>query len=297
MRNIVQKTQTLRTAVAEGYLRVAPATLDAIRENRAPKGDPFPVARIAAIQAAKETPRLIPFCHLISLEAADIDFAIEGGRIRITASVTAIYKTGVEMEALAAVSVAALNLYDMLKAIDDEMVIENVRLLEKRGGKSDFAVVDKGLEAVVVVVSDSVSAGGAEDKSGRAIAEALKGMEIASEIRVVPDELPAIVAEVERATAGLVILTGGTGLGPRDVTPEAVLPLLDKRLPGVEEAIRAFGQQRTPYAMLSRTVAGLRGGSVVLCLPGSPSGVADAMRAVFPALLHVFDVLAGAKHD
>lgn len=299
MRNIVHKISTLRTATAEGFVRLGPKTLEALRSNTLPKGDPFPVAKVAAIQAAKETPRLIPYCHSVPLEAADIEFSQADNLIKITATVSAIYKTGVEMEALTAVTAAALNLYDMMKAVDEEMVIEGVRLVEKRGGKSDF-LRSAPIDAHVLVVSDRVSAGQSEDRSGHCIIEGLRQWEVTADLEVVPDEVEAIRAAVKSALEGgkrLVIVTGGTGVSPRDVTPEAILPMLEKRLEGVEEAIRAYGQERTPYAMFSRAIAGTIGTSAVLCLPGSPAGAAEGISAVFPAFFHVFQVLEGKGHS
>ena len=94
----------------------------------------------------------------------------------------------------------------------------------------------------------------------------------------------------------LVIITGGTGLSNRDVTPEAVIPMLDRRIPGIEETIRSYGQQRTPYAMLSRSVVGFKGNTLIMALPGSTAGASESMDAVFPSILHLFKILNGFNH-
>ncbi len=130
------KAETQRVAVALGRIRMNAATLAALRDGTAPKGDVLAVARIAGIMAAKRTAELIPLCHPLALDAVSVEFAFvdDGVEARATASLTG--RTGVEMEALTAVSVALLTVYDMAKAIDKAMVIEGVRLIEKRGGKS-----------------------------------------------------------------------------------------------------------------------------------------------------------------
>lgn len=157
--------------------------------------------------------------------------------------------------------------------------------------------MSSGLTGTVVVVSDSVSAGRAEDRSGKILVELLEKQGVAcGPIVVVPDDIPAVQNALMAAQSSLIAFTGGTGVGPRDVTPEAIAPLIEKRLRGVEEAIRAFGAKTNPTAMLSRTVVGIRGKSLVLCLPGSPGGVEDAVAAIFPTALHVFDVLEGKPH-
>ena len=138
MVDVGEKPETARTATAEGFLVMAPETLAALREGSTVKGDPLVVARLAGIQAAKRTAELIPLCHTLPLSGVDVtaetDDDLPG--IRVTATARVVARTGVEMEALTAVSVALLCAYDMLKAIDRGMRIEGVRLLHKTGGRS-----------------------------------------------------------------------------------------------------------------------------------------------------------------
>ena len=134
------KAETRRTAVAEGWIRMQPATLARIREGSAAKGDVLGVARLAAIMAAKRTSDLIPLCHPIALSRVAAEFTLDesGSRVRCEVTAECTGRTGVEMEALTAVQVGLLTIYDMCKAVDRGMVMEGVRLLEKRGGKSDW---------------------------------------------------------------------------------------------------------------------------------------------------------------
>ena len=130
------KAETRRVAIASGRIRMSAEAHSAIREGNAPKGDVLGAARIAGIMAAKKTAELIPLCHPLSLDAVTVDFAFEDNAVRATATASLTGKTGVEMEAITATSVALLTIYDMAKALDKGMVIEDVRLIEKRGGKS-----------------------------------------------------------------------------------------------------------------------------------------------------------------
>ena len=116
---------------------------------------------------------------------------------------------------------------------------------------------------------------------------------------IIPDEIDIIRNKtLEYAKEdNLIIFTGGTGLSYRDVTPEALEPILERRIPGIEEAIRSYGQNRMPYSMLSRSIAGTLGNCLVLALPGSTNGAKESMDAVFPHLLHIFKILRGQQHD
>jgi len=136
MVDVGAKTPTRRLAVASGRIGMAPEALEAVRLGNGPKGDVLGTARIAGIMAAKKTAELIPMCHPLSLDAVNLDFRFEDEGIQATASAAITGKTGVEMEAITAVSVALLTIYDMAKALDKGMIIGDIRLIEKTGGKS-----------------------------------------------------------------------------------------------------------------------------------------------------------------
>lgn len=303
MVEITHKNTTLRTAIAEGIVTVGKQeTIDAILNNSVPKGDVFSMAKTAGLFAVKKTSDMIPDCHPLPVEYTHVAYSIEGLSIRISLEVRSIYRTGVEVEAMHGVSVVALTMYDMLKPIDKEIVIHSIQLQSKTGGKTDWKkYADQGLSAAVVVCSDTISAGSKVDRSGMIIKEKLEKFNVkVLDYCVIPDEIADIQKvlhdHVERGT-NLVIYTGGTGLSVRDVTPEALEPLLDRKIPGIEEAIRSYGQERTPLAMLSRSVAGVKEKTVVLALPGSANGVSESMDAIFPSVLHIFKIFKGRRHD
>jgi cyclic pyranopterin phosphate synthase len=305
MVDITHKSNTLRQATAQAIVKVSlPATLTAIITKSVPKGDVFEMAKTAGLFAVKRTSDLIPDCHPLPIEYAAVRFELKEKELElhIQMEVKTIYKTGVEVEAMHGVSVVALTVYDMLKPIDKGIEICSIKLLEKKGGKSDTNKTPlPGLTSAVLVVSDSVSAGTQADKSGLLIVSRLEAIGLEKpQYAVVSDtvaEIQSALKKFMQQGIDLVITTGGTGLSPRDVTPEAVWPLLDREIPGIMEAARAYGQSRTPYAMLSRGVAGFAGNTLVLTLPGSPTGVSESLDAVWPHVLHVFQVVQGKRHE
>jgi molybdenum cofactor synthesis domain-containing protein len=238
----------------------------------------------------------------LPIEFTGIDYEINGLEITVLCTIKTIYKTGVEVEAMHGASVVALNMYDMLKPIDKGVEIHQIKLLTKKGGKSDFGnKIRNELTAAVIVCSDTISAGHKEDKAGKVIIANLEKNKVAVKAyEIIPDEVEIIQQKTQHYVDegfDLVIFTGGTGLSKRDVTPEALNELIERRIPGIEEAIRSYGQNRTPYSMLSRSVTGTINKTLVFALPGSTNGAKESMEAVFPAVLHVFGILKGARHD
>ena len=302
MFDVGHKPETYRIAKAQAILKVKPETISLIKEGKTPKGDIFETAKVSGTLAAKKTPDLLPYCHPLPIDNVTISVSLNQDSIEIIAETETVWKTGVEMESLTAVSVAALSIYDMLKPIDDSLVIESVKLLSKKGGKSDFQQkFDKKLRAAILITSDSISSGKKSDQSGKIIAERLEKLGInVAVIKVIPDEVNQIASLLkefcDEQKIDLVLTCGGTGLGPKDVTPEATIKVLEKQVTGVAEMLRNYGQQRIPFSMLSRGLAGIRGNSVIVNLPGSTGAVTDSMDSLFPGILHIFKMLEDEGH-
>ncbi|UWX58298.1 bifunctional molybdenum cofactor biosynthesis protein MoaC/MoaB [Chlorobaculum sp. MV4-Y] len=299
MADVSAKPPTRREARASGRIVMLPETIALLRREELPKGNVLATAKIAGIQAAKQASALIPLCHQLNLSWIDIEFEIGDDSIGIAATVITRESTGVEMEALTAVSVAALTIYDMCKAVDKTMEISSIRLDRKTGGKSSFKMEYQPRTAILVM-SDSIAAGSATDRSGAILREGLEKAGCAVEaLTIVPDEPAEIVTTVEawiESGVELVVTSGGTGLGPRDQTIEALAPKFTRRLPGVEQELFRWGQGKTRTAMLSRLAVGVIGSTVVVCLPGSAGAAKDALEALVPGLFHAFPMLKGEGH-
>lgn len=299
MVDVTDKVATVRIAKAEGKITLHPETIASIQDDSIPKGNVLTTAKIAGIQAAKKTSELIPMCHQLNLSYVDIEFDVQVDCIQIKSTVKIKEATGVEMEALSAVSIAALTIYDMCKAVDKIMTIGEIKLVEKVGGKSDHAVEYRP-KVGVITMSDSVAAGESEDKSGPILINGFADAGCTVDYRqVLPDGsddlIPSIRSWIKEGVE-LIITTGGTGLGPRDLTIETVEEIFDSKLPGVEQALHAYGRGKVRTAILSRLTAGVVNGAIIICLPGSPGAVKDALNVLIPTIFHSFHMMKGEKH-
>jgi cyclic pyranopterin monophosphate synthase len=303
MKDVSLKPDTLRSAVAVASLYAPAHCLERLKSGDTEKGDALKTARVAGILAAKRTDELIPLCHPLPIHRADVEFVISADHVQAIAQVHTIAPTGVEMEALTAASIAALTIYDMLKPYcePDELRLADVHLQHKKGGASQYhRTLPRPLSASVIVLSDSVASGAKPDTAGRGVEQSLRDADFEPiRYQVLADESPELLHAVREeiaAKTALIITVGGTGLGPRDITIQTLKPLIDTEIPGIMEAARSFGQRRTPYAMLSRAVAGFAGESLLLTFPGSRRGAQETLAAILPGVIHLFEAYRGVPH-
>ena len=313
MVDVGDKATTKRVATATATFTTRPDVIALVQADGLPKADVIATARIAGIAGAKRTSELIPLCHQLALSSVSLDFAFTADSIVITATAKTTGQTGVEMEALTAASIAGLTLHDMVKAVDPASVLGDIRLLEKSGGKrgnwtpeavepieAPVARTVRPRTAAVIVASTAGAAGTREDLTGPRISAWLSEHDYAVDAVTVVSDADvhlAITAALDAAPAVL-ITTGGTGLSPSDRTPEATQPHLDRELPGIAEAIRTLGSTKTPTAALSRGLAGVSAGTVVVNLPGSTGGVKDGLAVLDGLLDHlVAQIAGGGAHE
>lgn len=313
------KRETRRTALATGWITMSEDCFAKLRDKALPKGDAMALAEIAGVLGAKAAPQIIPLCHPLMLDQVRVAFWLEPATRRAHAYCQAVCHatTGVEMEALAGVNAALLTVWDLCKGTDPALEIGGIRLLEKVGGKSGHWLAPRGLPSwlaervtppplagrrvAIIVLSDRASNGVYEDRSGPTLRELVEaeGGKVTG-IDVIPDD-PSTLAETLRARSAnpaphLILTSGGTGLGPRDTTPEVVAEVCDRPVPGLGELLRQDGANFTTSAWLSRAVAGMIGSTLTVTLPGSPKAVREGWQALAPLLPHALRMIEGGGH-
>ncbi|GAB18019.1 molybdenum cofactor biosynthesis protein MoaC [Gordonia effusa NBRC 100432] len=317
MVDVSHKDVTSRTATARGIFCTTPQVISLISSGDAPKGDVLAVARVAGIMGAKRTSDLIPLCHQLPLNSVNVDFELTDNAVVVTATASTTGRTGVEMEALTAVSITGLTLHDMVKAVDPSASMTDIALMAKDGGRHGCWRRDEtpatapsrtvapgtvdvypGRRATVVVSSTRIAGGERTDATGPVIREWLsgKGFDVGDPIVAADADIADAIRDALAQHPALLITTGGTGPTSDDHTPEATAPHLTTTLPGIAEAMRETGRAATPYSSLSRGLAGFAGRTLVVNLPGSKGGVKDGIAVLDPLVSHLFHLADGGGH-
>ena len=323
MINVGGKMPTHRTAIAEGRIVVGEHAFALIRQRALPKGDVLMLAEIAGIQGAKSASQLMPLCHPMGLDHVQITTQLEedAQAVHVFCTASTHAKTGVEMEALAGVNAALLTIWDLTKMVEPDLLIVGVRLLAKSGGKSGLwmnptevpewvkeAICPprpktlQGVTAAVITLSDRAAAGVYEDKAtpvAKALLESY-GATVSS-THVIPDEPHELSQKIRRirdvGSARLIITTGGTGIAPRDKTPETVSALADRVIPGIGEQLRLYGSQFTPFSWSSRSIGASFGNILIITLPGNPKAVREGIECLHKQIPHLINTIDDIKHD
>lgn len=308
MIDVGRKRPTRRRAVACGTIHMNGEAFRAVRDGTLPKGNVLALAEAAGIMGAKNTPAMIPMCHTLPLDQVTIhcDLDEKDSSITVYAQAAAFAKTGVEMEALAGVNAALLTIWDLTKGTDPHLSIDGIRLLVKTGGKSGVWISKEGIppwlqeqipdeqilngkKSAILVMSDRASSGTYEDQSGTILKDLLTaaGSDIMA-YELISDQAGKIAESITTICRthqpDLLLASGGTGPGPRDVTPDVLMKISDRMLEGLGDVLRTESLHYTDTAWLSRMTAGMVGSTLVIALPGSPKAVVECWDVLFPFL-------------
>ncbi len=320
MANVAKKSITERAALATGRITVGNAVFDKIKTGTMPKGDPLSLAETAAILGAKKTADIIPLCHPLGLDHVRVAITEEEGHaFRVYCLTTTTAKTGVEMEALSAVNAALLTIWDLSKPVTADLLIDDIKLLQKTGGKSGTWRTKqeipekiqqyfqnhqqeqyplKSYNATIFTMSTRASQGIYEDTSGQYLCQRLQELGATiDDYQIIADDAAVLKQSLLNNQSDLILITGGTGLGPDDYTPEVLNEITDKQAPGFAEYLRLKGSQFTYKSWLSRQNAGVIGQSLVIALPGSLKAVKENLGLLEVLLPHGLKMLKGGKHD
>jgi len=298
--DVSDKIETLREAKAYGFIELSKETIEKIKSNELPKGNLIEATKLTALYGAKNTQQILPFCHPISIDFVEGELYIKEDGIEVFATVRGIARTGYEMEALNAVSTMLLNIYDMCKGLDKNIVIKEIKLISKKGGKSDYFEDLSGEKAAVIVLSDRAYKKEYDDKSGKVAIDILKSLNTeVVHYEVIPDDKDMLVDRLKslQNKANVIITSGSTGFSKRDIAPEATKEVIIKEMVGFEEIMRVYGYRKMPKSIMSRAVCGiLNENSVVINLPGSTGGVRDNLNMIGRLIKHALKMARGEGH-
>lgn len=286
------KPEAQQIARAEGKIFFSNGAKEILLEANSPKADVVTAAKVAGIQAAKRASEFIPFHHANTLNWAELDFTSEEDHIRIEATVKAVTRSGLEMEALTAVSVAALTMLDICKDHDQKVNIQDVRLIPRESKKKILAV-NTPLKVGIVVISDRITAGLGDDSVGQLLQSGFaKAGYHANNYAVISNDADKLIEKVQEwleLNIELVITIGGNGIGPRDITLTSLEPFFDFRMEGLEQTLHTIAQVNNNGFYIDRLAAGKIGKTIVICLPIDEALASDALNVILPNIHQAFE--------
>src|SRR3970040_982505 len=289
--DISNRVETLRRAVSQAVLRINPEIITQIK-NESSETALIESAKIAAILAAKKTWKLIPSSHFSQLENVKVELSLRNEVIEIVVELQGVCKSDLEIESLTAVSIAALTVYDMLRSSEDSVMIESIRLLRKSDeilGISEK--VTRKLKTAVLIINVSEQHLEKDKQTEKFTIDALtkKDVDIV-ESKIMPSTQHEIEDTIKQfcdeKNIDLIITCGGIGLGPEDILPEVTMKLIEKKIDGISEILRFYGQRTSPLVSFSRGIAGVRGHSLIINLPGNIREISESLDLLFPRILY-----------
>ncbi len=302
MVDVISGYNIKRTAFGRAIVKLTKIeALKALLDNFNDRENVLEIAKAAGLFALKRTGLSVTNCDKIPIEFTSVNYRISEMSINIDVELRAIYKDTIEFAAMHGAAVTALTIYNRVKPSDERVTITSISGKEVINEMIDFKrIYSTDIKAAVIICSDSIQSGNKRDKAGRVIVETLERHRVrVTDYSIIADDISDIRRKIVYyydLGNDIIILSGGTGLSPRDVTPEAIAPLFDRDIPGIMESARSYGQERTPYSMLSRGISGMMGNTLILAIPGSTKGAAETMDVLFPSVLQIFKYTESGKH-
>ncbi len=286
------RPEAQQSAKAEGKIFFSNGAREILLEENAPKLDVITAAKVAGIQAAKRASEFIPFHHSTALNWIELDFTSTEDHIKIQSTVKAVTRSGLEMEALTAVSVAALTILDMCKDHDQQVNIQDIKLIPKVS-KRRMLTVKTALKVGIIVISDRITAGLADDEVGQVLQSgfAKEGYH-ANNYSIISNDADKLIEKVQEwleQNIELIITTGGNGIGPRDITLTSLEPFFDFRMEGLEQTLHSIAQVKNNGFYMDRLAAGKIGKTIVICLPIDITLVQDVLNVILPNIHQAFE--------
>ncbi len=281
-----------QSAKAEGKIFFSNGAREILLKENTPKTDVVTAAKVAGIQAAKRASEVIPFHHANTLNWVELNFSAGEDHIKIESTVKAVSRSGLEMEALTAVSVAALTLLDICKEHDQQVNIQDLKLVPKVS-KKKMLTVKTPIKVGIIVISDRITAGLADDEVGQLLQSGFANAGYhANNYSIISNDSDKLIEKVQEwleQSIELIITAGGNGIGPRDITLTSLEPFFDFRMEGLEQTLHSIAQVNNNGFFVDRLAVGKIGKTIVICLPIDVALAQDALNVILPNMHQAFE--------